>query len=89
MDYVNDACMAFFTTGQKTIMRNVLNGPRASLLTSNGCASLSLNELGAIEAIAVCPNPVSQYFIITSPYTSIDFVEVYNVNGQLVKSKKT
>lgn len=88
MDYVNDACMAFFTTGQKTIMRNALNGPRASLLTSNGCASLGLDEVGAIEAIAVYPNPVSQYFIITSPHTSIDFVEVYNVNGQLVKSQK-
>ncbi|WP_298307451.1 M43 family zinc metalloprotease [Flavobacterium sp.] len=88
MDYVNDACMAFFTTGQKTIMRNALNGPRASLLTSNGCASLGLDEVGAIEAIAVYPNPVSQYFIITSPHTSVDFVEVYNVNGQLVKSQK-
>jgi len=88
MDYVNDACMAFFTNGQKTIMRNALNGPRASLLTSNGCASLGLDEVGAIEAIAVYPNPVSQYFIITSPHTSVDFVEVYNVNGQLVKSQK-
>jgi hypothetical protein len=88
MDYVNDACMAFFTAGQKTIMRNALNGPRASLLTSNGCASLGLDEVGAIEAIAVYPNPVSQYFIITSPHTSIDFVEVYNMNGQLVKSQK-
>lgn len=88
MDYVNDACMAFFTTGQKTIMRNALNGPRASLLTSNGCASLGLDEVGAIQAIAVYPNPVSQYFIITSPHTSVDFVEVYNVNGQLVKSQK-
>jgi len=88
MDYVNDACMAFFTNGQKTIMRNTLNGPRASLLTSNGCASLGLDEVGAIQAIAVYPNPVSQYFIITSPHTSVDFVEVYNVNGQLVKSQK-
>ncbi len=88
MDYVNDACMAFFTNGQKTIMRNTLNGPRASLLTSNGCASLGLDEVGAIQAIAVYPNPVSQYFIITSPHTTVDFVEVYNVNGQLVKSQK-
>ena len=73
---------------RQTIMRNALNGPRASLLTSNGCASLGLDEVGAIQAIAVYPNPVSQYFIITSPHTSVDFVEVYNVNGQLVKSQK-
>jgi hypothetical protein len=88
MDYVNDACMAFFTTGQKTIMRNTLNGPRISLLTSNGCGSLGLNETEAISAIAVYPNPVSNYFMITSPFTSVDFVEVYNLNGQLVKSQK-
>lgn len=88
MDYVNDACMAFFTAGQKTIMRNTLNGPRASLLTSNGCASLGLDEAGAIQAIAVYPNPVSQYFMITSPHTAVDFVEIFNVSGQLVKSQK-
>jgi hypothetical protein len=88
MDYVNDACMAFFTTGQKTIMRNTLDGPRLSLLTSNGCASLGLNEIQAVQAIAVYPNPVSNYFMITSPFTSVDFVEVYNLNGQLVKSQK-
>lgn len=88
MDYVDDGCMAFFTAGQKTIMQNTLAGPRASLLTSNGCASLGLNEVQAIQAIAVYPNPVSQYFMITSPHVAIDFVEIYNNNGQLVKSQK-
>jgi hypothetical protein len=87
MDYVNDTCMAFFTTGQKKIMRNALNGPMASLLRSNSCASLGLDEVGAIQAIAVYPNPVSQYFIITSPHTFVDFIEFYNVNGQLEKHK--
>ncbi|MEO0896231.1 MAG: GEVED domain-containing protein [Bacteroidota bacterium] len=39
MDYVNDACMHLFTTGQKDRMRAVLapGGPRASILTSNKC----------------------------------------------------
>jgi hypothetical protein len=49
---------------------------------------LGKHELGAIQTIAVYPNPVSQYFIITSPHTTVDFVKVYNVNGQLVKSQK-
>jgi hypothetical protein len=87
MDYVNDACMAFFTGGQKTIFQNTITGPRASLLTSNGCSSLGLNDVQAIKAIAVYPNPVAEYFMITSPHTSIDFVEIYNLNGQLVKTQ--
>jgi PKD repeat protein len=37
MDYVDDACMFMFTTGQKTRMVAALNGTRSSLLTSNGC----------------------------------------------------
>lgn len=88
MDYVNDACMAFFTAGQKTIMQNTLAGPRLSLLSSNGCASLGLNEVEAIKAIAVYPNPVSKYFMITSPQVSIDEVEIFNSVGQLVKTQK-
>lgn len=88
MDYTNDACMAFFTNGQKTVMQNTLNGPRASLLTSNGCGSLGLDEASAIRAIAVYPNPVAQFFMITSPHTAIDMVEIFNVNGQLVKTQK-
>ena len=39
MDYVDDACMYMFTTGQKARIVAALNGPRASILTSNGCQS--------------------------------------------------
>ena len=88
MDYVNDACMAFFTNGQKTVMQNTIAGPRASLLTSNGCATLGLNEFESANAIAVYPNPVSQYFMITSPQLDIDEVEIFNNAGQLVKTQK-
>jgi hypothetical protein len=88
MDYVDDACMVMFTTGQKAVMQATLAGPRASLLTSSGCNSLGLDEVHAINAIAVYPNPVSQYFMITSPQTNVDLVEIYNTNGQLVKSQK-
>ncbi|HEX9981381.1 MAG TPA: M43 family zinc metalloprotease [Flavobacterium sp.] len=88
MDYVDDACMAFFTNGQKAITQATLAGPRASLLTSSGCAALGLNENEAISAIAVYPNPVSQYFMITSPHVNVDKVEIFNTNGQLVKTQK-
>ncbi len=88
MDYVDDACMAFFTAGQKTIMQNTLAGPRLSLLSSNGCAALGLDQFEAIKAIAVYPNPVSKYFMITSPQVAIDEVEIFNALGQLVKTQK-
>ncbi len=87
MDYVDDACMALFTNGQKTIMQNTLAGPRLSLLSSNGCASLGLNQVESIKAIAIYPNPVSKYFMITSPQVAIDEVEIYNTSGQLVKTQ--
>jgi hypothetical protein len=80
--------MVMFTNGQKTVMQNAIAGPRASLLTSNGCVSLGLDEAQTLQAIAVYPNPVSQYFMITSPHVTIDLVEVYNTNGQLVKTQK-
>lgn len=44
MDYVNDNCMYFFTTGQADRMRNALEGQRTSLLTSNGCTPVNLQQ---------------------------------------------
>lgn len=37
MDYVNDACMHFFTSGQTDRMRTALETQRASLMFSDGC----------------------------------------------------
>ena len=37
MDYSADACMNLFTLGQRDRMQAALAGPRASLLSSNGC----------------------------------------------------
>lgn len=89
MDYVDDACMALFTVGQKAIMQNTLAGPRLSLITSNnGCNPLALEDFEAINAIAVYPNPVSNYFQITSPLVAIDEVELFNSMGQLVSTQK-
>lgn len=89
MDYVDDACMAMFTTGQKGIMQNTLAGPRLSLITSNnGCNPLALEDFEAINAIAVYPNPVRNYFQITSPLVAIDEVELFNALGQLVSTQK-
>lgn len=45
MDYSNDACMNLFTQGQSTRMNAALNGPRASLLTSNGCIPIGITPI--------------------------------------------
>lgn len=87
MDYVNDSCMAFFTNGQKTITRNVLSGPRASLLNSNGCQTLSLTEIEKIEAIKLFPNPSTQFISVSSPMIAVDEVEVFDSSGKLVLAK--
>ena len=79
MDYVNDACMAFFTNGQKAVVQNTLNGPRANLL--------SVPTTAGAQTVAIYPNPATDYFII-SGQSGVDMVEVYNTNGQLLKSQK-
>ncbi|MGX5818845.1 M43 family zinc metalloprotease [Chitinophaga lutea] len=42
MDYVNDACMYLFTSGQVDRMRNAIDLQRASLLSSDGCQPVVL-----------------------------------------------
>lgn len=85
MDYVNDAAMAMFTNDQKTIAQNALMGPRASLLNSNACSFLSVNEVEKANSINLFPNPTTQYISIASPLAPINEVEIFNAEGRLVK----
>jgi len=61
MDYVDDACMAFFTLGQKTRMLAAVNGPRVGLV--NNSAACGASSVFGIEenslAVTVFPNPVN------------------------------
>jgi hypothetical protein len=45
MDYVYDNQMAMFSNGQKTIAQNTMAGPRASLLNSNACSLLAVDDV--------------------------------------------
>lgn len=87
MDYVDDACMAMFSAGQKIITSNTLAGPRASLLNSNGCATLSTSEVESIERIKLFPNPSSQFISISSPLVNVDEIEIFDNSGKLVLAK--
>lgn len=85
MDYVTDEEMAFFTNDQKTIKTNTMAGPRASLLNSNACSFLSVNDVERVNSINLFPNPTTQYISIASPLTKINEVEIFNAEGRLLK----
>jgi len=90
MDYVEDAHMAMFSLGQKTIVQNTLNSSRSNLLTSaaTNCSTLSVDDVQKLQAINVYPNPITTEFFISSPFVTIDEVEIFNINGALVKTVK-
>lgn len=85
MDYTNDACMAFFTNGQKTRVRDALNGPRVGLITSLGGTTLGLENYELANSISLYPNPTTSIVSIKSPKINIDSIEIYNNLGQKVK----
>jgi hypothetical protein len=87
MDYVDDDSMAFFTNGQKTITKNTLSGPRASLLNSNACSNLAVSEIEKIEKIVLFPNPSSQFISISSPLINANEIEIFDNSGKLVLAK--
>ncbi|MBO6200148.1 MAG: zinc-dependent metalloprotease [Chryseobacterium sp.] len=88
MDYVNDNKMAMFTNNQKTITQNTMAGPRASLLNSNACALLAVDDVEKSNAINVFPNPAVNYISIASPLVNINEVEIFATDGKLVKKAK-
>lgn len=68
MDYGNDECLFFFTNGQKSRMLAALNGPRASLLSSNALNSCPVGIEDRIleSSLIIYPNPSSDYINIQS-----------------------
>jgi hypothetical protein len=68
MDYGNDQCLFFFTNGQKSRMLGALNGPRASLKSSNGLSSCPVGIEDHIleSSLLIYPNPTSDFINIQS-----------------------
>ncbi len=53
MDYTDDGCMNIFTNGQSLRMNSALSGPRAPILTSNGCVPVSGTPIALFSADSV------------------------------------
>lgn len=79
MDYTDDACMAFFTNGQKGIVTAAINGPRNSVLSNL--------DFAAVSSVKVFPNPANNEFSVISGTQELTKVELFNIAGQLVKTE--
>lgn len=88
MDYSVDNCRSVFTYGQTVRMDSALFIQRVGLLTSNGCAPsiMSIDDNRIESAIKIYPNPFSNLITIETN-EPIFKIEIYNLLGQMVKSK--
>lgn len=91
MDYSNDACMYMFTLGQSTRMNAALNGPRASLLSSNGCTPIGITPIGSEIPTGFSleqnyPNPFNPVTNIRFAIPKSSYVRllVFDVSGRVV-----
>ena len=51
-------------------------GPRASLLNSNACSFLAVDDVEKANSISLFPNPAVNYISIASPLVKINEVEI-------------
>jgi len=72
MDYVDDNCMNLFTLDQKSRMVGTLNGVRSTLLSSQGCANTSSNNLDASISGIISPTGAGCSSTITPIVTLIN-----------------
>ena len=68
MDYTDDACMAMFSSGQKTRMWAALNGSRPSLLESTACQATPVSSAPDTDLrLDLRPNPATEQLSIRWP----------------------
>ncbi len=84
MDYVDDACMNMFTSGQSTRMNALFSvgGPRASLLSSNGCQPPSTASTCGVATGLTASS-------ITSNSATVSWTPVSGANSYVLKYKKS
>lgn len=90
MDYTDDPCMNLFTLNQSTRMNAAITGARNSLLTSDGCVPVGIEEIIDVASFYLAPNPstgiVNMQLFAFKP--SKIHLQVYNMVGELVAEQK-
>ncbi len=90
MDYVDDRCMVMFTYDQAVRMNSALFGPRASLITSNGCSTpnpgISENEIFG-QKISLYPNPTAGQIKVRVAVNSLESINIVlmDISGRSIK----
>lgn len=88
MDYGNDECLFFFTEGQKARMLAALNGPRESLLSSNGLnqCPVGVEEHILESSLLVYPNPATDIINIRSDRMDnlVTDLRIIDLSGRVV-----
>lgn len=87
MDYANDSCMHLFTQGQSNRMQNILYSTRASLLNSDGCVPVVLqNRDAAVFSVLnpqgkICDNNLQPLVVIKNK--GIDTLTSVKINYRI------
>ena len=90
MGYVDDRCMANFSEGQKTRMRNTLVLQRSSILLSTGCLPVGIEEhQNPLSGISIFPNPVNDQlnFRLKEGVGRLE-LKIYDLGGRIVLRKE-
>ncbi len=84
MDYVDDACMNMFTSGQKNRMRSAIAQLRPGLLSATACGTVGVDNNILEQGYSVYPNPSASFFYIDFGSFSARKVCVYNILSEKI-----
>ncbi len=92
MDYVDDNCMYMFTSGQKSIMRNILANQRSSLASASNtvCSDLvsTFSTPSKEDQLILYPNPCQDLLGVSVPKgLDLTLYSIYNSAGKLIKTE--
>ena len=87
MDYVDDACMNMFTSGQAERMNAAINTERAAILNSTGCNKSTRVAESEVSAFALYPNPSNGFITIQCVQSGLDKLGLYDALGNLIYEK--
>ncbi len=92
MDYSDDACMNMFTAGQAMRMYDEISNYYPTLLNSNGCGNVGIDDANGGISFEIYPNPSVGLVNLEFPSAGINGVEanivISNSLGEIVLNGK-